>query len=567
MAETEALPGPDQPGSVFQFPWVRQLVMLAGLALAVAVGVVVALWSQEPNYTSLFNDLTERDALAVSEALRAEQVDFRIDERTGAVLVPRGKVHELRMRLAGQGLPGGSAIGMEVLRENSSLGTSRFVENARYKHALEAELGRSVSTLRNVESARVHLALPKQSVFIRKSVPPSASVVVKLYPGRSLEDAQVNAIVHMVASSIPQLEVGNVTVVDQMGRLLSQGDADQPFALTARQFDHTRRLENDYSERIVRLLEPLIGIGNVRAQVTASLDFTRLEATEESFDPERRAIRSEQINEQERRGGDGALGIPGALSNQPPAGGTTDAQGEAEPADGLAEPPTSQTRAATRNFEVDREIKHVLNPVGTITRLSVAVIIDDTAVRAANAAQAEAAGGQAAQGGEAADAAAEPQGYSEEELARFTALIRDAIGYDEARGDTVSLLGSSFLRPELEQLPEPPLWEQPWVWDLGKQVAGGLFVLLLLLFFVRPVIRNITAPPPLPAPERSKTAAAGGEGGELAEDQLRLAGDKPALPPVSAEDYEKQLEAARAVVKDDPARVAMLLKNWVAQDA
>ena len=543
MAQAAEISDDRQANSLLEFPWVRQLLGLAGLALAVAAGVVVALWSQQPNYALLFNDLADRDVLAVTEALTTEQVDFRIDERTGAVMVPQGKLHELRMRLSVQGLPRGSARGMEILDEESSLGTSRFVESARYKHAQEGELSRSIAAFHNVNSARVHLALPKQSVFVRERTKPTASVFVRPFSGRTLEAGQVNAIVHMVASSIPQLEPGNVTVVDHLGRLLSDGAGNEPLALSSREFDYRRRIEGDYSDRIARLLEPLVGIGKVRAQVTALLDFTRSETTQESFDPARRAVRSEQINEQKNRGAEIAQGIPGALSNQPPAAGVVDAiaDGETIP----AEPPSSESRAETRNFELDRAINHTKQQLGTIRRLSVAVIVDEPVSKGANG---------------------KPNPYSEEQLARFTELVKETIGFDEQRGDTFSLLSSSFLRPEIEDVPEVPVWKQPWVWDLGKQVLGGVFVLLVLLLIVRPAVRTLTTAPRLAPPGSQNSAQEALAQGGLRNDQLQLSGElgKATGMPNA---YDEKLALARTLVKEDPARVANLMKTWVSEDA
>ena len=548
-AEVSGVPG--QPGSLLEFPWVRQLLGLAGLALAVAAGVVVALWSQQPNYALLFNDLGDRDVLAVTEALTAEQVDFRIDEHSGAVMVPQGKLHEIRMRLSVQGLPRGSERGMEILEEKSGLGTSRFVEKARYLHALEGELSRSIAAFDNINSARVHLALPKQSVFVRERSKPTASVLVRPYSGRTLEPGQVNAIVHMVASSISKLETSNVTVVDHLGRLLSDGAGNEPLALSSREFDYRRRLESDYSDRIAHLLEPLVGIGKVRAQVTASLDFTHSETTQESFDPARRAVRSEQLNEQKNRGAVIAQGIPGALSNQPPDAGVVDAleETEAEP----PEPPSSETREERRNYELDRQINHTKLQLGSIRRLSVAVIVDEPITTAANGEQ-------------------QPKPYSEEQLARFTGLVKETIGFDEQRGDTFSLLSSSFLRPEIEDVPEIPVWEQPWVWDLGKQVLGGVFVLLVLLLIVRPAVRTLTAAPRL-APARQQAGAGDQNSGQealahggLRNDQLQLSGESgnaTGLPSA----YDEKLALARMLVKEDPARVANLMKTWVSEDA
>ena len=307
-------------------PVLRQVGVVVALAASVAVGVAVALWSQEPAYTPIFSQLSEADASRVATALKNRGSDFKLDLNTGQVLVPADSVRQLRMDLAAEGLPGSSApVGLEMLNKEQDLTTSQFIETARYKHALENELARSIASLRNVRSARVHLAVPKESIFVRQRIKPSASVVLAMHAGRTLEEGQVAAIVHLVSSSIPEMNASQVTVVDQMGRLLNDGQAQGQLGQSNRQFDYTRKLEQSYSDRIVNLLEPLVGFGKVRAQVAARLDFTTEESASEAFDPTAQVIRSEQIAENDALGSSvGAEGVPGMLSNRPPAAGTAE---------------------------------------------------------------------------------------------------------------------------------------------------------------------------------------------------------------------------------------------------
>ncbi len=521
-------------------PLLRQLGVVVALAAAVAIGVAVALWSQAPNHVPLFSDLSVEDQGQISTLLQAEGSEFSIDPASGNILVPAEIRDRLRMKMAQQGLPTAKAVGLEMLQQSQDLSTSQFVEGARYQHALETELARSVSSLRQVRAARVHLALPKQSIFIRQRQQPSASVVVALHAGHSLERRQVEAIVHMVASSIPHLQPGQVSVVDQMGRLLTADMGDE-MALSGKQFDYTRRLERDYSERIVRLLEPVVGFGRVRAQVTADIDFDRTEQSSESYDPARQVVRSEQVSENESRSGEQAMGIPGALSNQPPGAGTTNPDGGAQNPDDQS--PTQQSRSATRNFEVDKIVSHTKKSAGSIRRLAVAVIVDDKPVRspaaapaggadaAADAASEAAAqdaadGGQAESGETATDGAADEaagdgasdvaggaasasgrEPYSDEELEELTTLVRGAIGFDAQRGDSVQVINASFQQLEIDDPPELPIWEKPWFQTLVKQVLAGIFILLLLLLIVRPIVRGLIPP----APEKADSAS--GEGG------------------------------------------------------
>ena len=354
--------------------------MLAGVAIAVALGLYVFTWAQKPNYVPVYPGLADKDAAEVLDALRAAQVPVVLDPVTGNVTVPESDLQQARMNLAAQGLPAGGRLGIEMIERDQGFGASQFVESARYQHALETELARTIGAVRPVRGARVHLALPRASVFATRREPASASVLVDLLPGRVLEPEQVSAIVHMVASSIPELSPDRVTVVDQSGRLLTRDAPDSDAALAAEQFTQTRRVEDAYVERIERLLAPMTGPGRVSAQVAVDMDFAITEEARETFAPDTR-LRSEQVAEavtESRANG----GIPGATSNQPP---------QAAPpttADAAATPdatPTNATRSATRNFEMDRTVSHTRQPAGRVRRVSVAVLVDHVPTAAAAA--------------------------------------------------------------------------------------------------------------------------------------------------------------------------------------
>ncbi len=549
---------------------VRHFGRLIGLALAVAIGTVVVLWSSEPNYTPLYTDVSSADAGEIANILNASDIEYKIDDN-GAILVAQSQAAEARLKLAAQGLPGSTSKGMEMLEQDQSLGTSQFIETARYNHALEAELARSVETIRSVESARVHLAVPKQSIFIRNRSKPSASVVTRLYAGRRLTPGQVDAIVHMVSASVPMMSAEQVTVVDQFGRLLT-ADKDADLSLTNKQFAYTRKLEDSYTDRIINLLQPIVGQGKVNAQVSAALDFSSVESTREAYDPERSVVRSEQLNEQETRDLNQATGIPGALTNQPPGVGTTDPATAGAAAGATTDNtalPASQNRSSTRNYEVDRMISHTRNPSGSIQRLSVAVVVDSkTATKD--------------------DGSLEKIAWSDEELARFESLVKDAIGFDQNRGDSVSIINTDFLKTEPEVV-EIPLWKsllgEAWVWDLVKQVLGALGLLIVYLMFGRPFLRSLAPKQEVvEAPEHTHIDPKTGElvddetGAPVAEGEREISGagqqydlsedpdSAAAMIRRSDATHEQKVEMAKALVMDDPARVANVMKIWVNED-
>lgn len=524
-------------------PIVRQIALLVGLAASIALGVSVVLWSQTPTYRLLYASLADKDAAEVMDVLQKANIPFKLNQQNGAVMVAGDKVHEARLKLATQGLPKGNAVGFEIMEKERGFGTSQFMEVARYQRALEGELARTIITLNNVQSARVHLAIPKQSVFVRNRQRPSASVVIGLYPGRDLDRAQVGGITHLVAAGIPNLEPGQVTVIDQTGRPLNTRASDDPMGLSGGQFEYAQRVEAAYVKRIEELLNPVIGHGRVRAQVVVDLDFTVKEQTTESFDSEKPALRSEQTTQEQSVGYNGPAGIPGALSNQPPGEASASQQSATSGGKAASETPMNKTSRTTHNYELDKTISHTRMASGSMRRLSVAVVLDDKQTV-----------------DDAGDVIRQP--YSSEEISRFTTLVKEAVGFDEKRGDSLSVINASFIQPEEpEPLPEPPLWEQAWVWDIGKQVVGGALVLLLVLGVLRPVLRSLA--------EKGGEAPvmfAGAEGGQLppGEQQLSLTGGTAAQAPTA--DYESDLSTTRGLVAQDPKRVAQVVKTWVATD-
>ena len=537
VIESTAIPASQLSlAGVLRIPAVRQVMSLIGVAGAVAAGFAVVLWSQTPDFTPLYSDMSSVEAAEVAEALQAADIEYKL-AGNGNVLVAEANLHDARLELAAQGLPQSVSGGMEMLQEQSSFGVSQFMESARYQDAKEKELERTISTLGAVREARVHLALPKQTAFIRDNKGASASVLLTLYGGRVLEADQASAIVHLVASSVPNLVADNVTLVDQHGRLLSSGDEQVAGAQAAAQFKHSRRLEESFKKRIEDLLTPLVGAGRVRAEVVADIDFTYTEETRESFDPARAVVRSEQINE-DRSSGSAALagGIPGALSNQPPE--ATGAAGDGVASESIQAEPQNSSRSSTRNYEVDRTIRHTRPESGAIRRLSVAVLIDDTPL----------------EGSEALSA------LSESDVERYTALVKEAVGFDEARGDSVVVLNEAFRAAEPVEPAEPPaLWERPALRDAMKQVLGAILVLAIAFGIVRPMLRGVVS---------GGTAVSGeylGRPGEPAGagGSVQLAGGAAAL---SGPNYDEKVAAAKNITGNDPARVAQVVKKWVSAD-
>lgn len=549
--EAMALLSPEALTTQFQgfsrLPVLRQIGLMIGLSASIALGVAVVLWSQEPNYSLLYSGVTSEDAAQIVDALQAAGIPYRLEQGASVVVVPAAKVHEARLKLAALGLPKNHLTGLEFLDKEQPLGTSRMIEQARYKRALAVELARTIMSLDSVRNARVHLAMPKRSVFLRDRSAPSASVLLDLYPGRLLDEAQIAGITNLVASSIPELEAEQVTVVDQKGRLLSQNSTGH---LTPRveQLKYTQRLEALYVDRIRDILSPLVGTDGVRAQVAASVDYTSVDQTSERYDPKGAVVRSEQLDERQTAGG-AALGVPGALTNQPPPAGTVNPK---DPAQEGTDPKTV-TRKSTRNYEVDRTLSHTRVAPGAVKRLSVAVVVDYR--KEVNA-----------------EGEVERVPLDAAAMERVTRLVKEAVGFDDQRGDSVNIINASFMAgPELESPEVLPLWREPWFLDLMKQAAGALVVLVLVLGVLRPTLKNLAREGGEMAEGEASDEAVpalsgdgGGEGGGVAlqQDQLSLSGDaqKAKIPDAAGQ----RIEQVRMMAREDPRRVAQVVKTWVA---
>lgn len=516
-------------------PVLRQIALMIGLGISVALGVAVAMWSQAPDYSMLYGDLSARDLAEVTQTLDSAAIPYEIELGGGAIMVPADRISEARMKLATQGLPKGGEVGFELLEKDQGFGSSSFLQKARYNHALEGELAQSISRLNLVQSARVHLAIPKQSAFARRKSKPAVSVLLNLYPGRTLDEKQVAGIVSMVASSVPGLDAEQVTVIDQKGHLLSSSRTSGDMLLSSTQFDYTRRLEERYAKRIVDIISPIVGLDGVQAQVVADIDFTSQEQTRESYLPEQKAVRSEQLYKTNSDNSAALMGIPGALSNQPPvAGSTTD-----ENVDEISSSPRNTTERTVRNYELDRTISHTRPAPAVLKRLSVAVVVDYRSITDKKG-------------------KVERVPLEEKEMAYITSLVKETVGLKESRNDTISVVNTAFQFPTtLEPLPEPPWWEQPWVFRLLKQVIGGLAVLVIAFGILRPMLGNLAS--------QGKAEILALPAGNAA-NQLILGQGQPALINQTGASGQQLAEMAGSIAKDDPKRVAQVMNNWVASD-
>ncbi|MHB9099898.1 MAG: flagellar basal-body MS-ring/collar protein FliF [Sulfuricella sp.] len=504
------------------------------LALAAAIALISGawMWSQTPDYRVLYSNLSDRDGGAIINSLQQMNVPYKMAEGGGAILVASGQVYDVRLRLASQGLPKGSVVGFELM-ENQKLGTSQFLEQVNYQRALEGELTRSIQSLSAVQGARVHLAIPRPSVFTREQKNPSASVLVGLLPGRTLDKAQVNGIVHLISSSVPDLPVKNVTVLDQNGNLLSSAaEGKESAGLDPSQLEFLRQVEQSFIKRIENILSPITGAENVRAQVAAELDFSQTEQTAETFRPNpapaEAAIRSQQSNENTTAAGQAAGGVPGALSNQPP--GTAAAPVTAPAATAVAAAPAQPSggggrKESTVNYELDKTIKHVKSPVGSIKRLSVAVVVNYKKST-----------------GKDGKVSVKP--LTNAEIMQISNLVKEAMGYRQDRGDTLNVVNASF-SVVTEEIPAAPIWKDPATISLVKDIAKNLLIAGIVFFIVfkvlRPLLKELSTPPP---PVVRKEEA---EGFALA----------PTLG------YEERLRSVKDLARQEPKVVATVVKDWI----
>ncbi|HEY3700508.1 MAG TPA: flagellar basal-body MS-ring/collar protein FliF [Spongiibacteraceae bacterium] len=547
----------------------RQLGLLIGLAASVALGVAAVLWAQGGDYRPLYGSLERLDSSAVLDVLDNSKIKYKIDTGTGALLVESDKINEARLKLAETGVPNDNKAGFELLDKEQPLGTSQFMETARYRRSLEGELARTIASITNVRGARVHLGIPKDSVFVRDARPPSASVFIELFPGSSLQPSQVKSIVNLVASSIPDMKPENVTVVDQKGALLSQLVMDDPQLVEAnKQLEYTHRIEQQLRDRVNSILAPLLGPNKFRAEVAADVDFTAVEEAGEQYNPDTPAIRSEQRIEEQKPGG-AAGGVPGALSNQPPADGRAPEQATGAAANQPGQQPQGtgtslgtggaaggkngdRTREqVVRNYELDRTLSYTKHQIGKMRRLTVAVAVDNKL---------------------AADAKPGDQGapLDAEALERLAILVRNAVGFDAARGDVVNVVNSPFV-PVVEEDSTPvtiPWYQQPWVLSIGKMVGAVIVVIALIFVVLRPVMNSLTqgARDNRQMGGSTPLGDMGGMGapmGPLGNETVTLSGAANMLLP-GPDNYDQQLTAIKGLIAEDPGRVAQVVKKWVA---
>lgn len=534
--------------------------VLLGLGAAiVALLVVAALWMREPEYRTLFSNVEARDGGAIVSVLNQRNVPYKFADNGATILVPADQVYALRLQLAEQGLPRGGSVGFELLDE-PKFGASQFSEQITYQRALEGELARSIEALQPVKSARVHLAIPRQSLFVREREAPTASVLLTLYPSRSLSESQVSAIAWLVSSSVPKLNAESVSIVDQDGHLMSSPGGEAGMDSTRRNFIND--IEQRTAQRILTLLNPIVGPGNVRAQVSAAVDFSQREQTSEVYRPNETpgtaAIRSKQTSDSAQNGMLPPAGVPGALSNEPPANATAPIQAAAAtpPAQGAqAQPAGAQGAAAqaggpttvngapaagaarqgqgsmrndaTINYEVDRTISHVKHELGTLQRLSVAVVVNYR------------------------DKDGEPAPLESAEMDDINALVKQAMGYSADRGDTLSVVNSAFT----DQEPKFKPWENPEYRGLALQVLKVLLILAVLFFIWRSVVRPIVQGFANAQVERAKN--------EAHLETMREQRRQDELRASEMNRYEENLDTARQLAQRDPRAVAMVLRSWM----
>lgn len=578
-ARGQAMPAaPEAASPTVSMPSIRQVLdqpavrksmpAIIGL-LTIAVFIIAYSWVQEPAYRAVYPGLSEADRQAAFEALSSADYSAKIDPQTGELKVPDTRYHEARIFLASRGLPqGGNIGGMDSLSEDASMTSSQFMEQVRYVSAMEQELGRSISQISTIQSARVHLASPKQSVFVRDRTPAKASVVVSPFPGRRVSPSQVEAITHMISSSIPYLAAEDVVVVDQRGKLLTDANNFASMQLNSVQMEHQQRLEDSYRSRIDALLTPVVGTGNVRAEVDVQMDFTEIESTYEEYDGNDNGPRARsEILAIEKASTKDARGVPGATSNTAPLDPVTIVDGQlVSEAPGEAEGMSTLSSKTTRNYEMDRAVRHVKRQGGILDRISVAVVINQPINT-----------GTAGEEGQELDGTAVDQAFSELEIERFTDLVKGVIGYDEQRGDVVTIIAAKFEKPKVIEA-EYAWYENAQLMSALQSLAAALIFIVLLFTVVRPIVAAYLPDTEVLAEDGTDSAKDGeltqaelnmielGDGESLEDIKAKL---KPKKSTISADmldtanTYDDKVALVRLLVAEDSGRVANVLKKMI----
>lgn len=559
---------------LLQQPSVKKAMPLILIALAVLLFGITYAWINTPAYRPLSINMSDADQQTAFEALKGSEFKPVLDASSGQITVPATKYHEARIFLASKGIPKNGTMGIESLKDQSAMTTSQFMEQVRYIAAMEQELAKTITQIDSIQTARVHLAMPKQSVFVRDRTPPKASIVVTPFPGRAVTQTQVQALIHLVSSSVPLMTTENVTVVDNHGKLITESTGEASLGLTAAQSQHKQKMEEVYRQRVTQILAPIVGDSNVRSQVNMSLDFTQTETTTEDFDNREKGpkTRSEASSE-DRNSAKDAGGVPGSLSNTAPAAPTTTTNTAANPnaSTNSAERSTITARS-TRNYEIDRSVKHVKGATGTVERLSVAVVINERAPVSTKNDKGEIVEGK-------------PTPYTEAEIQNMQSLVRGVVGYNEARGDVVTVVQAKFEPEKIYDLSTPWYKDESMLSNIKSAVLGLMFLAFLMLV-IRPAVMRmlglLKTPEEMQAEQEANAVplilADGeltpedmnsiqlGEGETLEEIKAKL---KPKKSSISMEmldtanTYDDKVALVRMIVAEDSARVASVLKNMI----
>ncbi|MFG6487394.1 flagellar basal-body MS-ring/collar protein FliF [Roseateles sp. BYS78W] len=527
-------------------PLRSKLTMGAGLLALAGAVLAITLWSAQGDYRPLYSGLADKDGGEVIGQLAALQVPYK-HEAGGTILVPAGQVYELRMKLAAMGLPKGGGTGAAAgfeLMDKSSIGQTQFAERLNFQRGLQGELARTIKELADVADARVHLAIPQQNGFFREQQKPSASVMLTLRGGRTLDRNQIAGIVHLVSSSVPELSPKNVSVLDQTGALLSQTGNDNATGLDTQQLQFKQQVEAGYNKRIFELLEPVVGRDNLRATVTADLDFSQTEATAEEFRPNQgpntqASVRSSQNSESTNANAAPPTGVPGAATNQPPVPATAPINGASAPlqaAQGGAGQNSSRKEQVT-NYEVDKTVRVTRGSVGNVKRLNAAIVVNHRTVTDAKG-------------------KTTTQPVSDEEIARLTDLVKEAMGFNAERGDSVKVISAPFIVDKTEPV-DVPVWKQPWLLDIARSAIVPLALVAIALIAVFGMIRPaIKAAMPKPPEEKPETVD------EVVDDPELLPG-VAGMPKLEAPLHNDKLDRARALARDNPVAVANIVRDWM----
>ena len=530
---------------------IRQVGLMASVSASVGLGFAIVLWANGHDYRPLYSSMSSLESGEIIQILDDNDFVYKMDMKSGVLLVAEENILEARMKLAAAEITGEQATGFELLDQEQPMGTSQFMERTRYRRSLEGELAKTIISINSIKSARVHLAIPKQSVFVRDDRPPRASVFIDIYPGRPVKSGQIKAISNLVASSIPELMPKDVTIVDQKGNLLSVKDENQELLVANQHIAYTNKIEEELLDRIHVILEPVVGIGNFKAEISADVDFTQVEQTDETFNPDLPAVRSEETLEEYQGTNAAAGGVPGALTNQPPGIGRAPEQitGRQE---NTADPVGNRTVQSARNYELDRSISYTKFQTGNIKRLTVAVVVNDI---------------------QSVDAESGKIVYTpldQNQIERMELLVRNVVGFSAIRGDRVNVINSRFIATDIESV-EIPFYETGLFSSGLKYIGGFLLFAVIILGLVRPVFKSLVEGGRRTREQFEARELAELEGGDdldsLSDDSVTLTGGESLLLPSPEEGYEQQLNAIKGLIAEDSGRVAQVIKKWISEGA